>query len=138
MSGHAFSPRRITEIVPGRVYALSGFEFTEYYFVVSDNGRELIGIDAGTRPDSAKTAYEALRAYAPSLPELTTVFITHSHWDHVGGHTYFRGLNPRLHFYARSNYQEEIARELDAPAIFAKASSANASASTMYAASSRT
>src|SRR6266480_4617948 len=33
-SGHAFAPRRISEIVPGRVYALSGFEFTEYYFVV--------------------------------------------------------------------------------------------------------
>src|ERR1700688_1306047 len=103
-SGHGFSPRRIAEIVPGRVYALSGFEFTEYYFVVSDDRRELIGIDAGTRPDFAKAAYEALRAYAPNLPELTTVFITHSHWDHVGGHTYFRSLNPRLHFYARSNY----------------------------------
>jgi hypothetical protein len=34
-SGHAFAPRHITEVVPGRVYALSGFEFTEYYFVVS-------------------------------------------------------------------------------------------------------
>jgi hypothetical protein len=33
--------------------------------VVSDDGRELLGIDAGTRPDSAKTAYEALRAFAP-------------------------------------------------------------------------
>jgi glyoxylase-like metal-dependent hydrolase (beta-lactamase superfamily II) len=119
-SGHAFSPRRITEIVPGRVYALSGFEFTEYYFVVSDDRRELIGIDAGTRPDSAKAAYEALRAYAPSLPELTTVFITHSHWDHVGGHKYFRALNPRLRFYARSNYQDEIAREVDAPGNFGK------------------
>jgi glyoxylase-like metal-dependent hydrolase (beta-lactamase superfamily II) len=119
-SGHAFSPRRIAEIVPGRVYALSGFEFTEYYFVVSDDRRELIGIDAGTRPDSAKGAYEALRAYAPNLPELTTVFITHSHWDHVGGHTYFRSLNPRLHFYARSNYGEEIARELGAPGVFDK------------------
>src|SRR6266404_3019142 len=43
-SGHAFSPRRISEIVPGRVYALSGFEFTEYYFVVSADRRELIGI----------------------------------------------------------------------------------------------
>jgi len=119
-SGHAFSPRRIAEIIPGRVYALSGFEFTEYYFVVSDDRRELIGIDAGTRPDSAKAAYEALRAYAPNLPELTTVFITHSHWDHVGGHTYFRALNPHLHFYARSNYREEIARELGAPGVFDK------------------
>jgi glyoxylase-like metal-dependent hydrolase (beta-lactamase superfamily II) len=119
-AGHTFAPRRIAEIVPGRVYALSGFEFTEYYFVVSDDGRELIGIDAGTRPDFAKAAYEALRAYAPNLPELTTIFITHSHWDHVGGHTYFRGLNPRLRFYARSNYQEELAGELDSPGIFAK------------------
>ncbi len=120
LSGHAFSPRRIAEVVPGRVYALSGFEFTEYYFVVSDDGRELIGIDAGTRPDSAKAAYEALRAYAPNLPELTIIFVTHSHWDHIGGHAYFRALNPRLRFYARSNYQEEVARELDAPGIFAK------------------
>jgi len=119
-SGHTFSPRRIAEIVPGRVYALSGFEFTEYYFVVSDDGRQLIGIDAGTRADSAKVAYEALRAYAPSLPELTTIFITHSHWDHVGGYKYFRALNPRLRFYARSNYQEELTRDFDAPGNFGK------------------
>jgi glyoxylase-like metal-dependent hydrolase (beta-lactamase superfamily II) len=117
-SGHAFAPRRIDEVVPGRVYALSGFEFTEYYFVVSDDGRELIGIDAGTRADSAKVAYEALRAYAPNLPELTTIFITHSHWDHVGGHKYFRALNLHLRFYARSNYQEEIARDVDQPGKF--------------------
>ncbi len=119
-SGHAFAPRRIAEIVPGRVYALSGFEFTEYYFVVTDDGRQLIGIDAGTRADSAKVAYEALRAYAPGLPELTTIFITHSHWDHVGGHKYFRALNPHLRFYARSNYQEEIAHSVDAPGNFVK------------------
>src|SRR5215470_1944663 len=119
-SGHTFVPRHIAEIVPGRVYALSGFEFTEYYFVVSDDRRELIGIDAGTRPDSAKAAYEALRAYAPGLPELTTVFVTHAHWDHVGGHAYFHGLNPRPRFYARSNWQEEIALELNAPGNFAK------------------
>ena len=120
MSGHTFAPRRITEIVPRRVYALTGFEFTEYYFVVSNDGKELIGIDAGTRPDSAKAAYEALRAYAPRLPELTTIFITHSHWDHIGGYTYFRALNPRLRFYARSNYQEEIANDLNGPEVFGK------------------
>jgi glyoxylase-like metal-dependent hydrolase (beta-lactamase superfamily II) len=117
-SGHTFAPRRISEVVPGRVYALTGFEFTEYYFVVSDDRQELIGIDAGTRPDAAKTAYEALRAYAPNLPELTTVFITHSHWDHVGGHKYFRALNPRLQFYARDNYGDEIARSATAPGVF--------------------
>jgi glyoxylase-like metal-dependent hydrolase (beta-lactamase superfamily II) len=120
VSGHAFSPRRIAEIVPGRVYALSGFEFTEYYFVVSDDGRQLIGIDAGTRADSAKVAYEALRAYAPNLPELTTVFITHAHWDHIGGQTYFRTLSPRVRFYARGNYAEEIAHDVNQPGIFDK------------------
>ncbi len=119
-SGHTFAPRRIAEIVPRRVFVLTGFEFTEYYFVVSDDGRQLVGIDAGTRPDSAKVAYEALRAYAPGLPELTTVFFTHAHWDHVGGHKYFRSLNPRLRFYARSNYQEEIARQVDAPGNFGR------------------
>jgi len=120
LSGHAFASRHIAEIVPGRVYALSGFEFTEYYFVVSDNRRELIGIDAGTRADSAKTAYEALRAYAPNLPELTTIFVTHSHWDHIGGQTYFRGLHPKPRFYARSNYREEIAGEINGPESIAK------------------
>ena len=120
LSGHAFASRRIAEIIPGRVYALSGFEFTEYYFVISDDRRELIGIDAGTRADSAKAAYEALRIYAPNLPELTTIFITHSHWDHIGGQAYFRGLNPKPRFYARSNYQEEINGELDAPGSIAK------------------
>jgi glyoxylase-like metal-dependent hydrolase (beta-lactamase superfamily II) len=120
LTGHTFAPRRIAEIVPGRVYVLTGFEFTEYYFVVSDDGRELIGIDAGTRPDSAKAAYEALRAYAPGLPELTTIFITHSHWDHIGGQTYFRSLNPHVRFYARSNYAEEIAHDFSGPEVLAK------------------
>jgi glyoxylase-like metal-dependent hydrolase (beta-lactamase superfamily II) len=117
-AGHTFSPKRIAEIVPGKVYVLSGYEFTEYYFVVSDDGRELIGIDAGTRPDSAKAAYEALRAYAPRLPELTAVLVTHAHWDHVGGHKYFRSLNPRLKFYARENYREELSTVLNAPGRF--------------------
>jgi len=119
-NGHTFYPRRIAEIVPGRVFALSGFEFTEYFFVVSDDGQQLISIDAGTRPDSAKAAYEALRAYAPKLPELTTIFITHSHWDHVGGHPYFHSLNPKMHIYARSNYNDELEQELKSPESLGK------------------
>ena len=119
-NGHTFYPRRIAEIVPGRVFALSGFEFTEYFFVVSDDGKQLISIDAGTRPDSAKAAYEALRAYAPKLPELTTIFITHSHWDHVGGHPYFHSLNPKMHIYARSNYNDELEQELKSPESLGK------------------
>jgi glyoxylase-like metal-dependent hydrolase (beta-lactamase superfamily II) len=88
--------------------------------VVSEDGRELIGIDAGTRPDAAKGAYEALRAYAPGLPALTTIFITHAHWDHVGGYSFFTSLNPRPRFYARSNYEEELTRAVNAPLTFEK------------------
>src|SRR5499427_3988775 len=120
VSGHAFAPRRIREIVPGRVYALTGFEFTEYYFVVSKDGHQLISIDAGTRPDFAKGAYEALQAYAPGLPPLTTVFVTHAHWDHVGGHSYFHGLNPRPKFYGRGNYLEEFEKQSNGPGVFGK------------------
>lgn len=107
-NGHTFMSRSIREVIPGTVYCLSGFEFTEYYFVVSADRHELIAIDAGTRPDAARTAYEALQTHVPSLPPLTTVFVTHAHWDHVGGHRYFRGLNPTVRFYGRSNYQEEL------------------------------
>jgi glyoxylase-like metal-dependent hydrolase (beta-lactamase superfamily II) len=107
-TGHTFSARKIREVVPGTVYALSGFEFTEYYFVVSADRRELIAIDAGTRPDSARSAYEALQAAVPSLPPLTTVFVTHAHWDHVGGHSFFRSLPSAPRFYGRANYQSEL------------------------------
>jgi glyoxylase-like metal-dependent hydrolase (beta-lactamase superfamily II) len=119
-TGHAFSARTIREVVPQKIYELSGFEFTEYYFVVSADRRELIAIDAGTRADSAQAAYEALQAYAPGLPPLTTVFVTHSHWDHIGGHRYFRSVNPRVKFYARTNYADELTLARNAPTGLAK------------------
>lgn len=106
--GHTFYPKRLREIVPGKIFNLSGFEFTEYYFVVSKDGKELISIDAGTRPDSAQAAYESLRNRFPDLPPLTTVFVTHAHWDHIGGHSYFRNLGSQVKFYARDNYRKEL------------------------------
>ena len=107
-SGSSFSPRSIREAVPGLVYVLSGFEFTEYYFVVSADRKQLIAVDAGTRADSAKSALDALRSKVPDLPPLTTVLITHAHWDHVGGQRYFRSLNPAVRFFGRANYQQEL------------------------------
>ncbi|MBA2352985.1 MAG: MBL fold metallo-hydrolase, partial [Burkholderiales bacterium] len=111
VAGHTFSSRLIREVVPGAVYLLSGFEFTEYYFVVSADRRELIAIDAGTRADAARAAHEALRARVPSLPPLTTVLVTHAHWDHVGGQRYFRSLSPSPRFIGRGNYKDELAHD---------------------------
>jgi len=117
-SGHQFSPRAVREVVPGTVYQLSGFEFTEYHFVVSADRRQLVAIDAGTRPDAAQAALAALRAQVPGLPPLTTVFVTHAHWDHVGGQRYFRSLDPAPRFIGRANYAAELAHDAQAdPAV---------------------
>ncbi len=111
LSGHSFTSRSIREIIPKTVYLVSGFDFTECYFVVSEDRRELIAIDTGTRADSARAGLEALRASVPSLPPVTTVFITHAHFDHVGGQRYYRSLNPMPKFYGRANYKEELAHD---------------------------
>jgi glyoxylase-like metal-dependent hydrolase (beta-lactamase superfamily II) len=115
-NGHTFAAREVREAVPGRVFVMSGFEFTEYYFIVSDDGKQLISIDAGARADSARAAYEALKQRVPNVPPLTTVFVTHAHWDHVGGARFFRTLSPGVKFYGRGNFAAEQARELAAPA----------------------
>jgi glyoxylase-like metal-dependent hydrolase (beta-lactamase superfamily II) len=108
-SGLRFSARAVREAVPGSVYVLSGFDFTEHYFIVSADRRELIAIDAGTSDVAKREAVAALRARVPQLPSLTTVFVTHAHWDHVGGHRYLRSLNPAVRVVGRGNYADELA-----------------------------
>jgi glyoxylase-like metal-dependent hydrolase (beta-lactamase superfamily II) len=114
--GHTFHPVALREVVPGTVFQISGIEFTEYYFVISDDGEHLIAIDAGTRPDFAERAYALLTQHVPDLPPLTTVFVTHAHWDHIGGHRYFRELNPEVRFHARDNFAEELEAIRNSPA----------------------
>ncbi len=117
-TGSTFHPKRLTEVIPEKIFNQTGYEFTEFYFIVSDDKQELIAIDAGTRPDSARAAYENLKEAFPDLPELTTVFITHSHWDHIGGHQFYRELNPDVVFYARDNYKDELELVLKVPFNF--------------------
>ena len=109
--GLTFAPTPwIDEVVKGRVYSVYGFGFSDIHFVVSENKQELILIDAGTQPFSMDAAYSFLRQHYPELPSLTTVIITHAHWDHVGGHTFLRQLKPKVKFYGRANYHGVLHR----------------------------
>lgn len=110
-SGLRFAPNpSLAEIIPNRVFAVRGFGFSELHFVVSKDGKELISIDAGTQPGSYEQGLEFLREHRPDLPPLTNVFITHAHWDHIGGHTYLRSLDDKITFFGRENYAGTVAR----------------------------
>ncbi len=109
--GTAMAPRPVLEqIVPDRVFALYGFGFSDIFFVLSEDGKELIAVDAGTHPRSLQEAHEYLLLQHPGLPQVSTVLVTHSHWDHIGGMGYFRALNPDLKIYGSDKYAPVVQR----------------------------
>ena len=111
--GLLFAPKpSIEEVVQGRIFALRGFGFSDLHFVVSKDGEELISIDAGTQPFSLKAGHEFLMEHYPNLPPLRNAIITHAHWDHVGGHSYFKSLDSTFTFYGRENYHGTVERVL--------------------------
>ncbi|MCZ6781560.1 MAG: MBL fold metallo-hydrolase [Nitrospirae bacterium] len=111
--GLLFAPTPwIEEIVPERVFAVRGFGFSDLHFVVSDDGRELISIDAGHQPYSMEAGHSFLMDRYPDLPLLTTAFITHAHWDHIGGSSYLKSLDSGVTLYGRDNYAVTVNRVL--------------------------
>jgi len=114
--GLLFSPTPwIEEIVSGRVFAIRGFGFSDIHFIVSKDGRNLFLIDAGTQPYSMKSAHKFLLKHYPELPALSAVFITHAHWDHVGGYKYIKSLGDDITVYGRGNYQSTVERVIRQP-----------------------
>ncbi len=112
-NGLLFSPAPwVEEIVSGKVFAVRGFGFSELHFIVSEDGKELISIDAGTQPFSVRAGLEFLMKRYPELPSLTTAFFTHAHWDHIGGYGFLKSLNPDLRIYGRDNYRSTLGRSL--------------------------
>ena len=107
--GLQFAPSPwIEEIIPDRVFALRGFGFSDFHFVISADGQQLIAIDAGTQPFSTKAAMVFLANARPDLPTLTHVLVTHAHWDHIGGQSHFRTLSPRPIFVGHENFAHTI------------------------------
>jgi glyoxylase-like metal-dependent hydrolase (beta-lactamase superfamily II) len=109
VEGLRFSPAPwIETIIEDRIYAVRGFGFSDLHFIVSEDRSELFLIDAGTQPNGVEAAISFLRARYPELPQLSTVFITHAHWDHVGGQSYLRAAYQDLQFYGRGNYHQTV------------------------------
>jgi len=116
-AGLRISIKHITESIPRKVFTVSGFDMSEFNFIISDDGTQMMAVDMGSREDTAESAYKFLEEYYTEkygqepgysgLPKLTTVFVTHVHWDHIGGHKFFERLNPNVEFYSRYNYLEE-------------------------------
>lgn len=95
----------------GHVFTVSGQDMSEFNFVISEDGQELVAIDGGTRWQTSEAAYQYFVAYLATLgrtpPPLTHVIMTHVHWDHVGGHSVYQRLNPKVKFYSRTNYLQQ-------------------------------
>lgn len=116
-NGFRVSIKHITESIPRIVFTVSGFDMSEFNFIVSEDGEQLFAIDMGSREDTAEGAYKYFEDYylekygkepgITGVPKLTKVFVSHVHWDHIGGHPFFKRLNEGVEFYSRHNYREE-------------------------------
>jgi glyoxylase-like metal-dependent hydrolase (beta-lactamase superfamily II) len=113
-------PQQVKEAVPGKLFTVSGFDLSDYNFILTEDGQQLIAVDSGSRVDRCEAAYRLFEQrfneiYGKAPPLLTNVFMTHYHWDHTGGYPFFQQLNPGLVMHSRSNYTEERERAANQP-----------------------
>lgn len=114
--GLTFAPEPwMEEVVAGKVYSMHGFGFSDIHFFITDDGKELVAIDAATQPFSAEKAYRFLAERVSGLPPLTTLIVTHAHWDHVGGYTGFLKINPNLKIIGNARFRSVLERATRTP-----------------------
>jgi glyoxylase-like metal-dependent hydrolase (beta-lactamase superfamily II) len=110
--GFRFGPRRVWSPEPG-VFVASGHDFADIAFV--DTGAGVVAIDAGTTPDTAARAWEAVRPRVGDQP-IRMVILTHGHWDHAGGLQAY--LGPGVEVVAHADFPRVLARSGAAPVAY--------------------
>lgn len=114
--GLTFAPTPwMEDVIENKIYSMHGFGFSDIHFIVSEDKEELIAVDAGTQPFSAKAAYEFLKKKHPDIPKLTTLLVTHAHWDHVGGYKGLVEINPQLKIIGNKNFRNVLKRATREP-----------------------
>ncbi|MEN0066457.1 MAG: MBL fold metallo-hydrolase [Myxococcota bacterium] len=78
--GFRFGIPRVLELGSG-IYQVESHDFGDIGFIETDEG--FVAIDAGTFPENAAAALEAVQGFADA--PVHTVVLTHGHWDHIGG-----------------------------------------------------
>jgi len=114
--GLTFAPEPwMEEIIKGKVFSMHGFGFSDIHFFITDDRKELVAIDAVTQPIAAQKAYHYLEKHVQPLPPLTTLIITHAHWDHIGGFTGFLKINPKLKIISNAAFGSVLERSIRNP-----------------------
>jgi glyoxylase-like metal-dependent hydrolase (beta-lactamase superfamily II) len=101
--GYHFHEARMLQVAPG-VFSAQGYDFSDIGFVVTSAG--IVAIDAGTTPAHAQAARAALGA--ARTQRISTVFLTHAHWDHIGGLDALR--DPGATIVAQAGFAQELAK----------------------------
>jgi glyoxylase-like metal-dependent hydrolase (beta-lactamase superfamily II) len=101
--GFRFSSPRIIEVAPGARVA-QGYDFADFGLVSTEAG--VVAIDAGTAEDRARAA---MADAGVDARDVSRVFLTHAHFDHVGGLRALAG--PGTQLVAQAGFPAELQRQ---------------------------
>ena len=102
--GFRFVAPELVPVAPD-VHVARGYDFADIAFVQTSEG--VVVIDAGTSEANAARALADYRREVTDAP-IHTVFVTHAHWDHIGGLAAVR--EPGTRVVAQTRFAAELAR----------------------------